>query len=722
VLALTESADKVGEFVAAARSALAEPLAAGGPELDLAARRMASLRRHPLESDATAAVTRCTGELGVVAGEALVDPKTPAGLTQIEQWRRAAFSSARAAFGVAGPSPFGRALASALERGGDWPRGAAVDDAPSNEDAWGAYAAPGQRAGTARVRLAVWLDRADEAVATAASLGGSGTLAARLSGLAVPFRLADVAGTVRPHGGCVAVTLETVRAAGASALEDGAAAAAAITRQELERQHRSFEEDDGLAPQGGGLPRGGQRAVRRASDPREAAALAAWWSLSEPSDRGAGRMALAFGLAPPSLDPRGGKTDLETTLGATGQRFWAAFERADKSLRAPLIDHRARLERGQGELWLLLASPCGTASEGDSDAGLAALSLWGAVLARGADDRSVTLEPWITPDGVGVIAHAPRGSFESPGAEAARIAEHAARTLTTLPLGADAVTRARGALLGWIGEGPSAEGRALAAAAGALVPGHPSWLAPLGGWDALARAGAEVASTHWASLAQGPLRLAVLVEDDVSQGEVAARTIDRWMVRRGEAPKSCPPAPDAPAPKFGTIPVELAGGPDASQALVALPAPPPGTPERPLAELAVAALSGADGWLARALATAMPGASIEPRLVGGARAAALVIDIRAPEGGLESAVAQTRGVLARMRQGALTAADLDRALAVRRKAELEASLDPRRRLVELWKASSVAPPAAPSLETWKAWAASALAEDRVVVVLGRPKR
>jgi hypothetical protein len=176
---------------------------------------------------------------------------------------------------------------------------------------------------------------------------------------------------------------------------------------------------------------------------------------------------------------------------------------------------------------------------------------------------------------------------------------------------------------------------------------------------------------------------------------------------------------DAPAPKAGTLAVELAGRGPYAQAIIAAPAPAADKPERIYFDLTVSALGGPGGLLAKALAS--QNATAEPRLIGGRRAAAVVIDVRAPEPSLEPAVAQVRGALQRMRQGALGAADLDRAVALLSKRDLDASFDPRQRLAALWAGAAPAAPA-PSLEAWRGWVASGLAEERLVVVIGKAKK
>lgn len=466
--------------------------------------------------------------------------------------------------------------------------------------------------------------------------------------------------------------------------------------------------------------------MRAATDPRDAAELAAIWSLTTPaSSEDKETLATALALPPPNLDPRDANADLAAHAQGSTQRFSSALMQLEKVGNTPVLERRERVERGQGELWVLVASPCGTAAEGEGDSGVSALSVTAAIAARGRESRGVTLEPWIAPDGVGVIAHAQRSAGESTASMTARIADELARTLVGAPFASGPFLSARGALLDRVGDGISSDGRALDALAGAVAPGHPSWVAPLGSWDELAKVGVEGASLRWSALMSGPLRLAVVANDDAQQADLVARTIDRWLVRTTDQPRACPPVEAAASPRAGTLEVTLSAPPplsaSLSQALVGFGVPPQGSAESALAELTLAGLSGADGWVNKALASSSLGATAQTRLIGGTRAAALVVDIRAPDTQLDAAVAQVRGLFQRLRQGALSQADFDRSVALRDKWDLEGSLDPRRRVVDVWR--DVRPsPRTVSLETWRSWVASTLRDDKLIVVLARPKR
>ncbi len=107
-------------------------------------------------------------------------------------------------------------------------------------------------------------------------------------------------------------------------------------------------------------------------------------------------------------------------------------------------------------------------------------------------------------------------------------------------------------------------------------------------------------------------------------------------------------------------------------------------------------------------------------MIGAPRAAALAIRLASDDASLDAAVAQTRGLLDRIRQGALRDEDLVRATRAIGRAQLSASLDPRTRTLSLWR--DAAPQQAPLLEALRAFAAGALHDDALVIVAARPPR
>jgi hypothetical protein len=240
------------------------------------------------------------------------------------------------------------------------------------------------------------------------------------------------------------------------------------------------------------------------------------------------------------------------------------------------------------------------------------------------------------------------------------------------------------------------------------------------------------------ALALGPLRLAVIANVDAAQAAVAGDAADRWLAPLA-APRACRAGADGASPSAarpGHFDAKLPASALLAQGLVGAPVPPPGAPGRELAELTAAALDG-DGLLAAALANADALASA--RIVGGARAPALVIDVRAPEPSLPAAVATVKALVVHLTT-AVTDADLARARAALERRQREARADPRRRLTDLWSA----PPAArgdgsvgeargdlrgghdprmvmPTMPAWRAFLGATLPEAALVVVEGRPQ-
>ncbi len=692
-------------ILAALASAMARPIAAGSPEIALAAQRLQSLKRNPLDAPELAAASACTGALGIAPGEAIPDLSTEAGLAGLEGARRAVLHAGDVAIAAVGPAAFGAAITQALARSEGWPTSAAAPlPVPwPDADTAGVYTlpavdprAPGGVGPLERVTLAVLAGDPVAAAAAAERLGAPDSpLVARLRLLPEAWRVTQVAGVARARGGCVALTMEATQHGTGPMPEEGAALAAATARREVAAEIFGA--------------RGASAAVvatqiLRAADPREAAARAAWWSLSSADPAAPARWTAALGI-PPVRDREGA----EAAAGAPGDaRFHAEVVHALASSAG--TENRAAIERGQGELWLLLASPCGVAEETAADAGRSALAVLAAVESRRLAE-GVALEPWITPDGIGVLAHAPaRDERETPNELARRVADAAARTLTAASPSPEAAAAARASALEAIERRLGPQGTAFAAFAAAISPGHPSWVDPFGLWSPVAGAGAEALRLRALALAQGPLRLAVIANADAAQAAAANDAVDRWLAPLASARTCHAGSPSAPRP--GHHEAKLPSSAPLAQGLVGVPVPPPGAPGRDLAEITAAAL---EGMLTSALRDA--DATASARLVGGARAPALVVDVRASDGGLASALDTVKALLLRLPTAA-TDADLARAAAAVTRREREARADPRRRLVDLW--SGRPPPAAPpSPAAWRSFLGATFTESALVVVEGR---
>src|SRR5262249_21920874 len=145
----------------------------------------------------------------------------------------------------------------------------------------------------------------------------------------------------------------------------------------------------------------GRSLAARASDPRDAADRAAFWTLvsSRESDDTT-RISVAVGIASGRDDsPRA------PPVHAPVDGLRSAIDRAIVAWNEPVLEARSAVEPGQGELWILIASPCGTEAEAESDAGLsAALAL---ATASRLQEPDAFAEPLVTSDAVGLFVHGP---------------------------------------------------------------------------------------------------------------------------------------------------------------------------------------------------------------------------------------------------------------------------------------------------------------------------
>ncbi len=710
--ALVGSPAEMARLIEAVRLAMLTPVAADEATLAAVARRSAALARRPLPDRAFADIARCTGE-AYSAGD--VSAPTPA---ELESWRRAAHGLGRVAIATVGSPALADAAAQTLSRAPAWPRAA-----PAGLSPWPAanapsivYEASGEvPPGAARIVVTARTATPERAVATAPALGDArGPLASRLAALEAPARIRSVVATAHGDGGCVATTLDLSARDLFSDAPTRIATAAALARQEL-----AVEIADGSAPVDLG-----SALTKRAADPRDAAERAAWWALAgdrpDASDDQP-RMALTVGVAASRDAP--GSTD-------RAEAIRAEIDRATLAWQAPVVEARKVVERGQGEAWVLLASTCGTGPEANGDAGVGAAVAMAAAAQAADDARDVQVEPFVSVEGVGVLVHGPARAGESPQAHARRLADGAARAFAADEIESTRIAQARAAMLARAA-GPDA--RTLAGLAGALAPGHPSWIEPEGTLFGLASLSDASVAARAAAIRAQPLRVAVVANADASQADAAVRAVDRWVARRPGESRTCSGAAAWPSPRPGTYAVDLPVG-AVSEVLIGVPFATADAGSRAAGAWLAAALDGADGLLAHALgadagAGDATGTDTLARtwsvaVVGAPQAPALVVRLVGLDASLDAAVAQVRALLDRLRHGALRDEDRARAGGALARARLAASLDPRARVIDLWRSdpTSIAPPAPlPSLDDLRAFAAATLRDEAFVIVAARPR-
>lgn len=692
---LVENTARVSPFLAALVRAMRDPVVANGPESPLVTRRLAALRKTPLDAPELAPIAACTGRLGHSPSEAVPDPASPTFAGELEGQRREGLHAGRASIAAVGPASFGALVAKALEASEGWPVGEPAADPFPAADSVASYVAPSQSAPRGQVTLALRIGDALGAVAAAERLAAPDSpLHARLESLPEAFHAVQVVGVARARGGCVSVTIEPASRVDAADLERAAARAAAVARHELRLES--------AVP---GTAAVAMRQILAAADPRDAASRAAWWDLTTPVPSAPPRVAVALAL-PPRSTP---------APGSSGRTFAAELDRASAATSEPVVERRAAIERGQGELWALVASPCGVVDEGVVDAGTTALAMLAAAASR-EPSTGVSLEPWVGPDGMGLVAHAAPRDDETPVELARRVGDAAARALSPAALTPASLTEARTSALAHIERTTGRGGVAFQALASALVPEHPSWLDPLGIYTRVSGASLEGTRLRLRTLHEGPLRLAVLANADAAQAAEVARAVDRWLVPRPPA-RACPTSTRGPS-RAGPLTARLARDAGLAQALVAAPMPAAGAPGHDLALFVALALSGEGGLLEATLPPAS-GVRAAARIVGTNQTAALVVDVRAPSDLLASAVNDVRTLLGKLSRSGLATPEFSRAASLALRHETESRADPRRRLIQLWSGRSQARET-PTPQAVAAFLATSLAESTLLVVEAHP--
>ena len=491
-------------FIEQITLALSTPIAERDDALPAVAEALTALRSHTFAGRAEASVAECSGELGVLPGAALLDPRSAAGRAELEKYRQFAFAARASAFAALGSSDFVDAAASALGHAADWPSGDAADDAWPSTDAANVDASEGRR----HLSVALRVGDADRALSALPALSAhDADLSLRLRTFVPGFSVDRVSFLARPRGACVRIDLG-LPAADPAPTPNEAAQAASIASEELHVALASRSTEHAL-----------DESIVEPTDPRDAAARAAWRALTGRLEPGAERRLVALSVH-------------AAERAAFGNLQGALSDFENHPAKAAL-EARVHAEPGQGELWLLAGSPCGTLGESNEDAGQSALALTLAAQGASAD---VTLEPWLTADAVGLLAHAARQAGESAEDQASRVARALARALSARDASGNALASAQGELFSAVGGEPRP---GYARLLDALAPDHTAWLEPRGTWATLSQASRDSVGARGRDLLRGPLRIAVLANQDDAQGTVAVHAFERWLAPWRDDPRRC---------------------------------------------------------------------------------------------------------------------------------------------------------------------------------------
>jgi len=653
--ALCADANAARAFVTQVTAALATPVSAHDEALPAVREALAALRGRSFNGRAEAAAAACSGELGVLPGAVLPDVGSESGRAELEKYRAFAFATRASAFAALGSSDFVDDAASELGKTADWPSGDAPDDAWPASDASNLDGSEGRR----RLSVALRVGDADRALSSLSRLSDSDAdLGSRLRTFLPGFGVERVAFLARPRGACLRVDL-TLPDGDPGPTLNQAIQATSLVSDELRAAFVTSAPEPSL-----------DENILRPSDPREAAARAAWRALTARLEPGPERRVVALSVHPAERAPF--------------NNFASALAEYEAHPARAALETRVRAEPGQGELWLLVGSPCGTLSESNDEAGQTALAL---TLSAQSGPSDVTLEPWLTADAVGLLAHSARKPNEKPEQQAERVARALARALTARDASGSALTSAQSELLNAVGGEPRP---GYAHLLDALAPDHRAWLEPRGTWATLTQASRDAVAARGRDLLRGPLRIAVLANQDDAQGTLAVHTFERWLAPWRDDSRRCQATAERGA-RGSEITVNVAAEASNEGAYVGVPFPSRLKYDRE-AEALAEWLNAPSGPLARVLSTNHLNATARAGVIGGGRVAALVVEIHASDDDARKAVLEARRVLERLSQSPLPPEDLATAQRFAERRALSVSLDPRRRLVDLWRGTERTPP------------------------------
>lgn len=661
-------------------AAMATPVRPEDPALHEIAARVRALRQRPLDAPALVPLSRCSASPRTVAADAVFDPGQLADVQRVETWRKQGLVAERSAIAIVGVAEVGQAATRALELSTGWPRGTAAALGWPNGERHAAFVSPELSPGEVTLEVALRVGDAVAATSIAAALTNASPLAAKLATTTARWRVIHAKTTALSHGGCLSLTLKPNTKVAHTDIGDDAAGAVAIVRRDvalaLAEAHDPFVVT---------------REIIGAATARDTAARAAWWLLNKPHPAD---LVVSSALAVSDGD------DSDPLGQALSSSYRQAVDKASpQDPQRQIAQRRLTVERGQGQLWLVIANPCALSHESPWDGGATALA---AAVATAANNTSeaIAIEPFVSAAGVGVIAHGGLLSADEEASEVARrVARAAGRVYASLELPQQAFNDAKADVLASFG---GETGLALATFAERAAPNRPSWIAP---WGSPARQAAtsrnEIVS-RWRHLLRGPVRVAVIANVDEAQASTAAAEVDRWLPLTA-ATSQCPDAGSPNAAQTGDHPFDGTDD-DIATALVGARLG-TGANDAAHGELTVAHLSAPDGPLGSALGAQ----GWHVRLVGGQDAPTLAVLLRG--GDVSVRRQRVSEILATMTPTATEHARASAQVTRQRQRRFSHS---RERVLRLW--SGYQDGKLPNHASWTTWLRQHLSQPKLVTV------
>jgi hypothetical protein len=605
-------------------------------------------------------LANCSGDLTVDPQQLDILNNRAELLASVERVRVEMHSPNNARFGFVGASVIAHAVERAVGQLSVWP-GTQTLTQPGVE-APGKLGAITVTNGTLRNLSIAWrvgsIATANRAAQTMRRKGSP--LLAQVGALDTEWKVDAISAIARNVGACLRIDLSTSSDASPISLrnlEDVARVTTSESRSSLQTSIKIVH-DDTVNPID--------------NDPRIAARRAAWNSLSAP-DRSQPQ-SLLIHLRTSQID--GPPAPLE-----------AALRESLKVIPPRSLDAVSRLETGQSEQWALLASPCGTSAETADDAG--SVAAWvRAISKRYSGYLGVQVEPWLTADGIGFIAHCHAQSrAESSSAMATRLGNALGSIVATGSVsGADLAAMREDTLLRL---GPSPR-RGWWQLVDLLSPGHPSTYEPLGSFDSMRKLDLANLRTSRLKWLRGPLRLSVLLNQDQSQLPQLTLPLHRWLDPHRTESKRCLETPQEVRQSSDVQISTRSLDTHDSNVYVAIQLA-PGLRENLLYEhWLVWLLTRPGGWLERTLDQLGSLNSFGAEVRGRRQNRSLIISLTvADDSKMADGILRVRALFSRLADSGADAQEVGLAQSWSDAQIRRAEFDPRRRLVDLWRGDSV---------------------------------
>ena len=471
---------------------------------------VAALERESLPriSPAYAPLAACAGEAGIVSTQVLLPIFDR---SAIEGLRADALRDGAVAIGAVGPTEITEAASAELESAPHWP----LSERPRPVRPWQAahsVAVSASPSGGADLDIAWPISDPVRATELAAvQRRARSPMRSRLELSNTGFHLAAAQARVLPEGACLRLHF---RGDGRSRERlPRAAAEAFLVADELVR----------ATPQELGSTDGVARSIAAVPSAGRAAELAAWWSVARAGDSDfPSKPSSLLSLPPERGDDERTFHELEREYAAAVAYETRATASAVK--RASTSSVRATIEPGQGESWLLVANECAIAEESLWNAGTSALGAWTASAIE--LDGGVVVEPWVRPDGVGLLVHGGREDGETGQRLGRRLAAALGAAITSVPFSPERVADSRAALLPVLSE-PALQ--RVDAFLETFSRGTSMTMQPHGTLSRLFSATGADVEHRWRSLVRTGLRAAMLASVDELEPTSAMRELRSWL-------------------------------------------------------------------------------------------------------------------------------------------------------------------------------------------------